>query len=98
MSIFGTTYWAAQGTGGVGPCGGVFGGGGFFGIGRIFGLPFGGILLLALAVALALTLVTLLRGRDRQPEAAQDILDRRYAAGEIDQELYDRMRRDIYDR
>ena len=72
--------------------------------------PFGGlfpILLLVLAVAVA---VILLKGRfgrdgsaghdssvspDRERESPLDILKRRYAAGEIDKDQYEMMKRDL---
>lgn len=50
-----------------------------------------------LVIAGAVLVVRWVAGRDRPPpaESAVDILEKRYARGEIDRETFERMRRDI---
>jgi putative membrane protein len=67
--------------------------------------PFGGLLGLVLVAALVAGAVVLLRyaldrgrggaGGESQPPSARDLLDRRYAAGEIDREEYLRRKQDL---
>ncbi|MGE4554197.1 MAG: hypothetical protein AB7D57_13885 [Desulfovibrionaceae bacterium] len=73
MILLGASDLMAAAGGSSGLCPRLIGSDGFFGIGRIFGLPFGGLLLLALAVGLALTVVTLWRGRPETDKTAGNV-------------------------
>lgn len=50
---------------------------------------------LFIAVIVWLVLVISRRDRSSEPSSAREILDRRYANGEIDEKTYDRMKRDL---
>ncbi|MGH2377980.1 MAG: SHOCT domain-containing protein [Candidatus Limnocylindria bacterium] len=69
--------------------------------GPMMGFPIGmllfGLLPIALLVLIVVVLVRLLAPgtRGAGPERALDILDRRYASGEIGREEYERMRADL---
>ncbi|WP_396585777.1 SHOCT domain-containing protein [Guyparkeria halopsychrophila] len=48
-----------------------------------------------MAAIVWLVLVISRRDRSSEPSSAREILDRRYANGEIDEKTYDRMKRDL---
>ena len=76
---------------------------GSWGYGHGWGMPFfGGGHLLSLAIIVAVIYFLFrqdgpLRGRspEQQADSARDILDRRYARGELTKEQYDQMKRDL---
>jgi putative membrane protein len=84
--------------GGYGPFGmmGGWGGGSFFPFGGIFGL----LLLALIILALVWFARALLRSRERLPQpgrhpAGLDLLDQRYARGEINRDEYLQKRADV---
>ncbi|MCK9295994.1 MAG: SHOCT domain-containing protein [Desulfobulbaceae bacterium] len=69
----------------------------YWGPGNWFG---GGAFMILLAILLILLLVSILRNSGRKSpghDNALDILKRRYAAGEINKEQFDTMKRDLLD-
>lgn len=68
-------------------------GGGMFG----FGFPFGGIIQILLIGMIIFFVARTFRGPTSNTGAPspQDIIKRRYAAGEIDKETFDRMRDEL---
>jgi putative membrane protein len=65
-----------------------------WGWGGGWGMPFGGPLLLLIVVAVAIYFFS--RGnRGASGSSSREILDRRYAAGEITKEQYEQMKRDL---
>ncbi|HME84464.1 MAG TPA: SHOCT domain-containing protein [Roseiarcus sp.] len=76
---------------------------GSWGYGHGWGTPFFGVgHLLSLAIIVGVIYFLFrqdgpLRGRfpDEQADSARDILDRRYARGELTKEQYDQMKRDL---
>lgn len=78
---------------------------GWLGMGQFMGFPGGGLVLI-LVLVLAVYLVVRVtragsRPEERQgpaPETPLDVLKRRYAAGEIDRETFERIKEDIEDK
>lgn len=65
------------------------------GYGYGWGMPmFGGPLLLIIVIGLAIYFFSR-RADGRDAPSPRDILDRRYAAGEITRDQYDQMKRDL---
>ena len=64
----------------------------------MMGMPFGGLFLLLIIVAVACFVILINRGissSGMSDESPLDILKRRYASGEIDKETFDSMKKNI---
>ena len=84
--------------GGAGYGAGTGPGQGWCGMGTFMGFPGGGLVMLlvvAMAVYLVVRLIRPGTPRGPAPETPLDILRRRYASGEIDQETFERMKREL---
>ncbi len=94
-----TAGWATAPANGWGMMHYGYGAGPAWGIGMLFGLLWMVIFWALVAVAIVLVVRALGGGTawsaPRGPERPLDILQRRYAAGEIDQATYERMKKEL---
>lgn len=68
--------------------------------GHMINMPFGGLFMILVLIAIVGFMVMILKGVTRGDQTDDDpleILKRRYASGEIDKDEYERMKKDLRD-